>query len=136
MCCKSFWKTPRLRLRDVADASAPPPPAEWWWEDEPCPAATAACAAADLPLDGVPDGAGVAVWWPLGFCADDLPLDGVAAGAGVAGWWPLGFCMSAAAEYNGPRRARRTERMAAFAYQLERSISENRRGYRTTASVG
>uniref|UniRef100_J3KZI2 Uncharacterized protein n=1 Tax=Oryza brachyantha TaxID=4533 RepID=J3KZI2_ORYBR len=29
MCCRSFWKTPRLRLRVVAEASAPPP--EWWW---------------------------------------------------------------------------------------------------------
>ena len=68
---RSFWKTPRLRLRVVADASAPPPPppppAEWWWEEEPWPEA-AAWAAADLPLDGVPDGAGVAAWWPLGFC--------------------------------------------------------------------
>lgn len=93
---RSFWKTPRLRLRVVADASAPPPPppAEWWWEEEPWPKA-AACAAADLPLEGVPDGAGVAAWLPLGFGADDLPLDGADVGAAVAGWWPLGFCISA-----------------------------------------
>lgn len=103
---RSFWKTPRLRLRVVADASAPPPPppAEWWWEEEPWPKA-AACAAADLPLEGVPDGAGVAAWLPLGFGADDLPLDGADVGAAVAGWWPLGFCINAV--FGVRRRSRR-----------------------------
>ena len=52
---------PALVLEGGADASAPTP-AEW------CLTA-AACAAADLPLDGVPDGALAAAWCPLGIGA-------------------------------------------------------------------
>jgi len=143
---RSFWKTPRLRWRVVADASAPPPPppppppAEWWWEEEPWPEA-AACAAADLPLDGVPDGAGVAAWWPLGFGVDDLPLDGADDGAAVAEWWPLGFCISAVSGVR--RRSRRAAEgredgclrfSAGVAGRMP--ISANKRGIARSASVG
>lgn len=82
---RSFWKTPRLRLRVVADASAPPPPPPpewwwWWWWELPWPDADAAAAVEDLDLAAE---AGLA-WWPTGFCipAEERRTRGVREGDG------------------------------------------------------
>lgn len=79
MCCRSFWKTPRLRLR--LDAAASAPPTAWGWlEEDAWPGATACAETLDLPAAGV---AGEELWpWPEApAAAEDLDL----AAAGVAG---------------------------------------------------